>query len=110
MECSIAALIACFSWSGLYVDTGFTSMDLSTPRQEWRTFNFTNSSGVHETGGSYVNASDYAKSYGRFAVGYTLDFGSVQLSLEGSQTYGLASESVNRIRAVSVNARWYPFR
>lgn len=109
MDCSIAALIACFSWGNLYIDSDISMLDTSIPHQEWRTFDFTHDS-VHESGGSMVTVDDSYNPYGRLAIGYGLEFKAVTLSFEVSHISSIATTKDRGVNAVSLRVRAYPFR
>lgn len=109
MECTLAALIACFSWSNFYVDGGLSFQDVGTPRQEWRTHVY-NGPAVIETRTQLETIDDPYNPYGRFALGYQLDFKSVTISLEASHVSSLDTDADRGINAISLKARWYPFR
>ena len=107
--CSLFALIACFSWSNFYVDGGLAYQDTSLPHQEWATQTLS-SSGVVETISIQRTTDEPLNPYGRIAIGYELRFSSVTLSLEGSHISSIATNQDRGINALSIRARWYPFR
>lgn len=109
MDCTISALIACFSWSGLYIDSDLTMLDASVPHQEWRTFE-SRHDGIIETGGSMVTVNDAYNPYGRLAIGYGLEFQAVTLSLEVSHISSIATNKDRGVNALSLRLRWHPFR
>lgn len=110
MECTLSALIACFSWSGLFVDTGIQVQDRGIGANymfdvwenvdgQWTN---TRSEWIHE---------DFSRNpYGRFGVGYVLDFGRAEITLEASHTSSLETGSDKGINALSLRMRWFPFR
>lgn len=109
MECSIYALIACFSWGGFYVDGGLSYNDSSLPHQEW---NATRNQldGVIETIITQSTTDRADNPYGRIAVGYQMDFNTIVLSFEASHTSSLATNEDRGINGISLKARWFPFR
>jgi len=109
MDCSLAALIACFSWSNLYIDSDVSMLDTSVPHQEWRNFE-SHHDGIIETGGSMVTVDDPYNPYGRLAIGYGLEFRAVTLSLEVSHISSIATNRDRGVNALSLRMRWYPFR
>lgn len=111
MECTLAtlhALIACFSWSNLYIDGGVQLQDIGERRQQWVTR--TNHGGnAIETVTALETIDDPYNPYGRFALGYVIEFKSVTLSLEASYVSSLDVDD-HGISAIGIKARWYPFR
>lgn len=99
MECSLAALIACFSWSNLYIDTSLSYLDVKQIYPHWE-----------ETINQRVNRSEYLSPYGGLALGFSLPIQEVTLSLEASHVSSLATSHDRGINAVSLRARWFPFR
>ena len=73
MECSIVALVACFSWSNLYIDGHVTALDKALPHYEWRVTQ-TNNAGVIETVGQYALTDRADNPYGGVALGLDLPF------------------------------------
>ena len=112
MECTIAALIACFSWSGVYLDSGLSFQDIGTPYQEWRTHVNHTPSGAIETVTQLETLDDPFNPYGWVALGYQLDFRTWTIELSGR--YGNASldeDSPGKaIKSLNLGVRWYPFR
>lgn len=106
MECTIATLIACFSWSNLYVDTGLLAQD-SGVEDRRATYEWYD--------GSYIlqreSDSHYAANpYGRLAIGYGFDLRRVSLSLEVAHVSSLATADDRGVNSLQLRARWYPFR
>jgi hypothetical protein len=112
MECTLATLhafIACFSWSNLYVDGGLQFQDAGDARLEWVTR--TNHAGnAIETVTALESVDEPLNPYGRFALGYQIDFKSVTLSLEASHLSSFQTDTDRGINAIAIKARWYPFR
>lgn len=108
MDCTLATLLACFSWSGLYLDADLSYLDTDVPRREW--FVQTNQLdwGI-ETAVWTAENTRPANPYGRLAIGYQIELSSVTLSLEGSHMSSTI-DSDRGFNAVSVRARWFPFR
>lgn len=96
MTCSIAALIACFSWSGFYVDGGLAYQDIGERRQEWR-YQTIQGNGVVETIGRQEMVDDPKNLYGWGAIGYDVEISSyVRVYLEAR--HGNSSIATGRDR------------
>lgn len=108
MECTLATLIACFSWSGLYVDTHVTALDKTFPHQEWRVSQH-QGDGVIETIGRYEWTDRADNPYGGVAIGFAVPIRNVTISAEMSHISSLRTDGDRGINAVSLRARWYPF-
>ena len=93
MECSLSALLLCFSWSNLYIDTSVSAIDVT------QTY--------------YVNhqkRSEYLNPYGGLTVGFAVPFENGQISIEANHTSSLATNEDRGFNSVGIHARWYPFR
>lgn len=112
MDCALTTLhtlIACFSWSSLYVDGGLQMNDYDTPRLEWR--QYTNHlPGVTETVRYQTIVSEHENPYGRLALGYEMAFPSVSLRIEAAHLSSIATSNDRGLNALSFSVRWYPFR
>lgn len=110
MECTLATLIACFSWSGLYVDTGIQVQDAGIAvNYAYEAFEYRTDKWVR----TYAEAEfrDTSQNpYGRFGIGYVLDFRAAQITLEASHTSSLTLGEDKGINALSLRMRWFPFR
>ena len=95
MECTLATLIACFSWSNLYLDGGVLYNDIRY---------------VEVNPVTLETAAVEKNPFGRAAIGYELKFRSVEFALEASHTSSLATNSDRGANAIGIRARWYPFR
>lgn len=104
--CSLLSLIACFSWSGVYVDGGLLYQD-SGVEEKATTYEWYD-------GGYHLQASSddryAANPYGRMALGYELRFSSVTLALEAAHTSSIATNQDRGVNEINLRARWYPFR
>lgn len=109
MDCSLAALIACFSWSNLYIDSGLSVQDYSFEHQTERA-SYLFLDGAYQPMTYEVRSSHAGNPYGRVALGYELNFRKVSWSMEASHVSSLNTDSDRGINAISINARWYPFR
>jgi hypothetical protein len=108
MECSLFALLACFSWSSLYIDGGLSYKDRELPHQVFET-EVIRLPGVVETVTTQHTTDHPLNPYGRVAVGYELRFTSITLSLEASHASSLDTGGDRGVNALSIKARWYPF-
>lgn len=110
MECTLATLIACFSWSNLYLDAHVTALDKTFQHQEWRVTEI-RGDGVIETIGRYEWTDRADNPYGGVALGVALPFRNITVSAEVSHALSsLRTEGDRGINAISLRARWYPFR
>lgn len=111
MECSLAALIACFSWSNLYVDAQISYQDRSVPYHEWAYAGTnTSSSGLVET--TYVSKirNENESPYMRNAIGFRLPFRAIDVSLEAFHDSSIPSSRDRGVNGVAIRAQWFPFR
>lgn len=107
--CSLFALVACFSWSNLYLDGGLQFQDEDAHRAGYYT-SVNQSINAIETVITPFPYSADENPYGRFALGYQVEFKSITLSLEASHVSSLATNKDRGVNAISFKARWYPFR
>lgn len=107
MECSLLALIACFSWSNLYLDTGISYQDRSVPYHYWRDVSPPN--GI-ETAYVSTIGSDSQNPYYRGAIGITLPLRTIDLSAEVFHESSVSSKTDRGVNGVAIRARWFPFR
>lgn len=111
MECSLAALIACFSWSNLYLDTQVSYQDRSVPYHEWVYMGTTTaSSGLVET--TYVStiSNQNENPYMRNAIGFRLPFRAIDVSVEAFHDSSMSSERDRGVNGFALRAQWFPFR
>lgn len=107
--CSLLALIACFSWTNLYIDGGLQFQDIGQRRMEW--ISRTNHEGsAIETVTTLEPVDDPYNPYGRLALGYQIEFKSITLSLEAAHTSSLETNTDRGVNSVGLRMRWYPFR
>lgn len=114
MECTLATLIACFSWSGLYVDTGISYHDYGEDltyqlEQEFILVNEQATVLDYGNESTTVTWQNRKNPYGLFSLGYEIDFGSVAVSLEGRHTSSLSSARDRGVNSVSLTMKWRPF-
>lgn len=108
-SCTIATLIACFSWSNLYIDGGLSYQDSDFPRQELRT-HVNRLPGVIETVTQFETVDDPYNPYGRAALGYEFAFKGITFSAEAWYSGSFDDAGARAVKGVSLKARWYPFR
>ena len=110
MECTLAALVACFSWSGFYVDGGLAWQDTGMPRTEYREVIYQGDNGLNLT--LYDDIVRYEKQnpYAFGALGYQISFRNFAISLEASHRSSTASGRDKGINSIGLRARWFPFR
>jgi hypothetical protein len=109
MECTLATLIACFSWSNLYIDTGLLAQDAEFPHMEQRTHTYALRSATETVTAPEV-VMRAANPYGRFALGYQVELPRVTFSLEVAHVSSLATADDRGVNSLQLRARWYPFR
>lgn len=111
MECSLFALIACFSWSNLYLDNQISYQDRSVPYHYWRNV----SPAASETGAvesAYVSTigSEGHNPYYRGAIGIKIPFRSIDLSAEVFHHSSMSTNYDRGVNGVAIRATWFPFR
>jgi hypothetical protein len=109
MECTIAALIACLSWSNLYLDGGLSYQDSDFPRQEWRT-HVNRLPGVTETVTQLETVDEPYNPYGKAAIGYEFRFRAVVLSTEAWYSGSFDNNGGPAIKGLNLYVRWHPFK
>lgn len=111
MECSLAALIACLSWSNLYVDTQISYQDRAVPYHEWAYLGTTTSrDGLVETAYMATISNENENPYLRNAIGIKLPFRSIDVSLEAFHDSSMPSDKDRGVNGFALRAQWFPFR
>lgn len=111
MECSLAALIACFSWSNLYIDAQVSYQDRSVPYHEWAYMGTSASQdGLVETSWRSTISNEDESPYLRNAIGFRLPFKSVDVSVEAFHDSSMSSDRDRGVNGFAVRAQWFPFR
>lgn len=118
MECSLAALIACFSWSNLYLDA---STDFIREREPQYLESFYGEDlYVMPANGSEPflqrniireisrNDREIHSPYGRASLGYELDVRSLRIDVAAFYQESLSIKDRGEVGA-SVKVRWFPF-
>jgi hypothetical protein len=107
--CSLFALIACFSWSNLYLDGGMQYQDADVQRAGY--FKEVNHVGnAIETVLTPMSYTADENPFGRAALGYELRFTRVTLSAEAFIAGSLLDDGAEPVKGFGIKARWYPFR
>jgi hypothetical protein len=109
MECTLAALVACFSWANFYVDGGLSWQDRGLPLTESRAIPVVIDNEPHTFYTSNVRY-DRKNPYASGALGYEIRFRSLSLALEASHRSSAAVGYDEGINSIGLKARWYPFR
>lgn len=111
MECTLATLIACFSWSNLYVDGQISYQDRSVPYHEWAYEGTSTSQGglVETTYRSTISSKD-ENPYMRNAIGIKLPFRTIDISAEIFHDSSMSSDNDRGVNGFAIKAQWFPFR
>jgi hypothetical protein len=95
MECTIAALIACFNWSNFYFDGSLIYNDINYIEINPTTLEI---------------AAVERNPFGAAAIGYEMRFRNVTLSFEAVHVSSLQTNEDRGVNSLQFQARWYPFR
>lgn len=112
MECTFAALIACFSWSNLYLDNQISYQDRSVPYHYWRAVSPPPPSSTGAVESTYYVATIGDRNenpYYRGAIGIKLPFRSIDVSAEVFHDSSIPS-SDRGVNGIALRAQWFPFR
>lgn len=113
MECSLFALIACFSWSNLYLDTGVSYTDRTVPYHYWREMQAPppGQTGAIESNYRVSTVGDDSQNpYYRGAIGLKIPFRKIDLSAEVFHESSISSRTDRGVNGVAIRAQWFPFR
>lgn len=110
MDCTLAALLACFSWSGLYIDGQVSYQDTNLPYYYWKDVSPPSRNGVMETARVLTLSDEPVNPYFRNAIGYQLSFKRIDLSAEVFHDSSMASNKDRGVNGIGIRARWFPFR
>lgn len=113
MDCALTTLIACFSWSNLYLDSGVSWQDAGIEHHyQQRSHDYIERRGLTEE--VWTDERWQVRSaenpYGRIAFGYEIGFRSLTWRIEAAHVSSIAASHDRGINSVSIGARWYPFR
>lgn len=119
MECSLATLIACFSWSNLYFDASTDFIRDREPRFTESYYGeslyvmpangnepFLQRNAIREIGRT---EREIDSPYGRAALGYELDLSSMRIDVSAFYQESLAATDRGEVGA-SIKVKWFPFR
>lgn len=119
MECSLAALIACFSWSNLYLDSNMDFIHEREPRFTESFYGEMVRVLPAEGGESFLerhmireinrNEREVFSPYGRASLGYELDARSWRIDVSAFYQESLAVSDRGEVGA-SLKVRYFPFR
>lgn len=109
LTCTLQTLIACFSWSNLYLDGGLIYQDSDLPRMEWRT-HVNRLPGVTETVSQFETVDDPFNPYGRIALGHEFSFRTVTVSAEAFYRGSFEDSGAPAVKGLELKARWYFLR
>jgi hypothetical protein len=118
MECTLAALIACFSWSGLYLDATTDFIRDRDPRYVESFYGenlyvmpangndpFLQRNMIREIG---RNEREIESPYGRVSLGYEANLSNVRIDVSAFYQESMAVTDRGEVGA-SVRVRWFPF-
>jgi hypothetical protein len=115
MDCTFAALLACFSWSGLYLDYGAVMLReverpaIFTSRE--RLTSFTPSGQVdRDIYRGFVSSIDrqVQNPYGILAMGYEVEFSNFRIDTQLFHMQSTARDEGDT--GAKFNLRWFPLR
>lgn len=111
MECSLFALITCFSWSNLYIDSDLMILDhgVQSYTQQKDMYAWFDDS-FHYIKSDSATRSSADNPYGRLVIGYQVELKTVTLSLQAEHTSSLATDGDRGVNGLAIKARWFPFR
>lgn len=110
MECTLSALIACFSWSGFYVDTGLQFQDKQPTRYVTEINRYYAGQDYYVGNVNHYEIRRGSNPYGRFSLNYEIPFESVTWYVQALHVSSLDSSEDAGFNSISINVRWYPFR
>jgi hypothetical protein len=107
--CSLFALLACFNWSGLYLDGGLQYQNADVERiGHYESVNHEGNA-IETVITPFPYTAD-ENPYGRVALGYELHFARVTISAEAFYSGSFKEYSAPSVKGLALKARWYPFR
>lgn len=110
MECSLAALIACFSWSNLYIDAQISYQDRAVPYHYWKDVSPPPRDGLIETAYVSTIGDENESPYVRPAIGLKLEFRSIDVSVDAFYSTSTSSKYDRGVKGIALRAQWFPFR
>jgi hypothetical protein len=113
MSCTLATLAACFSLSGIYVDSGVAYQDAGQYRERWEVITYDFPGGIKGTSGMWVPDNEPQNMYGRLALGFQAELqlsrSKVVLSLEANHISSMATGRDRGVNGITFGARYFPF-
>lgn len=107
--CSLFSLIACFSWSNLYLDAHVDMLDMPTYSYSWEIVDTKYPWGVERVW-QPNEVRKYANPYGGYGIGFEIPMRNASISLEVSHMLSSMDSGKDKgINAVSLRFRWHPF-
>jgi hypothetical protein len=110
MECTLATLMACFSWSGLYLDSGLSYRDVGMPVTVSVPVTFFTPNSSQVIGSTDVVVYEPKNPYASISLGYETGANTWRLSLEAFHLSSLATGGDRGVNGVQAKLRIYPFR
>lgn len=110
--CSIHTLIACFSWSNLFIDSGVAVSDSAgyALREDLQVTYWPNPETPFETR-KVDSVSTYRQNpYGLLAIGYDIDFKSVTWTLQLQHKSSLDTGRDRGFNSIELHMKWHPLR
>jgi hypothetical protein len=110
MECTLAALVACFSWGGFFIDGGLAWQDAGVPRTDYREVIIRRDDGFQYRAYDDFVVYDKKNPYAFGALGYEIRFRALSISLEAAHRSSAVVGYDDGVNSVLLRARWFPFR
>lgn len=115
MECSLLALISCFSWTNFYVDAGLSYQDAGYYVQQSSHDSVrVERDGVVISEGAYDSRGlrgERKNPYGRIALGWDLQLSrAVSARLDVFHVSSTTDGNDRGVNGAVLSVRWYPFR
>lgn len=112
MDCTLATLIACFSWSGLYIDSGMSWQNRGeTYVTQFGTYDRNLADGLPEALPYAFSTDKPSNPYMDVSVGYSVKIENVEVSLtvRGHRS-SIATGADKGFNYARLGFRWFPFR
>lgn len=112
MECTLATLIACFSWSGLYVDSGVSFVDSAETviREDLEVTYSPGPDIPFETRVATKEDRFSRNPYGVLSIGYQVQMENFSWRLQASHRSSLKTDKDRGSNAIEFYMRWQPFK
>lgn len=115
MDCTLATLIACFSWSNFYVDAGLAYQDAGyyVERIDHEAVRVERDGEVISNGEYTLKSTRGVREtpYGRISLGWSMQF-SPQLTADFAVSHisSVKNPDDRGVNGVSLSVRWHPWR